>query len=236
MKNSPAKIVVAAEGTRSYYQFQFATPVPMARAFFTSDNKFRPYAFTRAGIFFWRTEMTTRLLAPLAFTLLGTMLAQSGGSQPEFQGKGVTRVGHLQFDAGVEIVFPLFTPLGEKHWAKGWDPEIVYPRDRDVAEGMVFRTQNGVEHVWTVIHYDPANRAVAYNVVAYGMMVRAIEVRCRPAGTARTVVEVTDSYVGLSPQGNAFIEHLTEDVYEKKMAGWKESIGGYLAGAAKPAH
>jgi hypothetical protein len=180
--------------------------------------------------------MTTRLLAPLALTLLGTMLAQSGGSKPEFQGKAVSRTGHLQFDAGVEIVFPLFTPLGEKHWAKGWDPVIVYPPDRDVAEGMVFRTQDGVEHVWTVIHYDPANHAVAYNVVAHEMMVRNIKVRCRPAGTARTEVEVTDSYVGLSPQGNAFVERLTEAAYEKKMAGWKESIGGYLAGIAKSGH
>ena len=179
--------------------------------------------------------MTTRLLAPVALTLLGTMLAQSGGSKPEFRAKAVSCTGHLQFDAGIEVVFPLFTPLGERHWAKGWDPEIVYPRDRDVAEGMVFRTQDGVEQVWTLIHYDPANHVVAYNVVAQGMMVRNIKVLCRPAGTERTEVEVNDSYVGLSPQGNAFVEHLTEAAYEKKMAGWKESIGVYLAGVAKPA-
>jgi hypothetical protein len=177
--------------------------------------------------------MTTRLLAPIALTLLGTMLPQSSGGNPAFQGKAVSRTGHLQFDAGIEIVFPLFTPLGEKHWAKGWDPEIVYPRDRDVAEGMVFRTQDGVEHVWTMIRYDRANHAVAYNVVAHGMMVRNIEVRCRPEGTAHTVVEVSDSYVGLSPEGNAFVEHLTEAAYEKKMAGWGDNISAYLATLAK---
>jgi hypothetical protein len=207
----------------------------MPRGRFHLETKFRPHAAAARGRFLLEERMSTRLLVPLALTLLGTMLAQSGGRKPEFQGKGVTCTGHLQFDARVETVFPLFTPLGEKHWAKGWDPEVVYPRDRDVAEGMVFRTQDGVEHVWTLIHYDPANHSVAYNVVAHGMMVRNIEVRCRPAGTARTVVEVTDSYVGLSPEGNAFVERLTEAAYEKKMAYWKEAIGAYLAGAAKPA-
>jgi len=62
--------------------------------------------------------------------------------------------------------------------------------------------------------------------------VRNIQVRCRPAGPSRTEVEVTDSYVGLSPQGNQFIEQLTEAAYKQKMAGWQERIGDHLSGAA----
>jgi hypothetical protein len=178
--------------------------------------------------------MTTQLLAALALVLVGTAMSQSN-AEIGFQAEAVTRTGHLQFEAPIATVFPLFTPLGEKHWAKGWNPEILFPPDRDVAEGMVFRTQEGVEHVWTVTRYDPAKHTVAYNIVAHGMLVRQIEVRCRAAGANRTEVAVTDSYVGLSAQGNSFVEGLTESAYAAKMAHWREAIGEYLAGAAKSA-
>ena len=179
--------------------------------------------------------MDARLLAPLAFTLLGTMLAQLQGAQPEFQARGITRQGHLVFDAPLATVFPLFTPQGERHWAEGWDPQILFPRGRDVAEGMVFQTRDQGDRLltWTMTRYDEAAHSVAYNVVTPDFLVRRIEVRCRPASTARTQVEVTDSYVGLSSQGNGFIDQLTEAEYEKKMAIWKERIGRYLASVAK---
>lgn len=149
-----------------------------------------------------------------------------------FQAAAVTRIGHLQFPAPINTVFPLFTPLGERHWAQGWDPEIVYPKDVDIAAGMVFRTQGPVEHVWTVVRYDPAAHTVAYNVVGRDVAVRQIEVRCRAAGANRTEVTVTDSYIGLSPEGNTLVEQLDEPAYAKKMAGWQKSIGEYLATAA----
>ena len=182
--------------------------------------------------------MSTRLLVPLALTLLGTMLPRSQGADPDFQAKGITRHGLLAFDAPVAVVFPLFTPQGERHWAEGWDPQILFPRDRDIAEGMVFQTRDHGNQLltWTVTRYDEPNHTVAYNVVAPDLLVRRIEVRCRPAGPARTEVTVADSYVALSEHGNAFIDHLTEPEYAKKMATWKERIGVYLAGRAKASH
>jgi hypothetical protein len=146
-----------------------------------------------------------------------------------FHAVAVTRTGHLQFPAAIDTVFPLFTPLGELHWAQGWKPEIIHPKDVDIAVGMVFRTQNTVEHVWTVIRYDPASHAVAYNVVGQGMAVRQIEVRCHAAGANRTEATVTDSYIGLSAEGNALVERLDEAAYAKKMAQWQQAIDAYLA-------
>ncbi|MBZ5629663.1 MAG: SRPBCC family protein [Acidobacteriia bacterium] len=178
--------------------------------------------------------MTTQLLAGLV--LLGTVLARPQGNG-DFQASAVTRTGHLQFDAAIATVFPLFTPQGERQWAKGWDPEVLYPRDRDVAEGMVFRTRDhgGIVHTWTITRYDEANHLVAYNIVAPDLLVRRIEVRCLAEGANRTEVMVTDSYVGLSAKGNEFVDQLTEANYAAKMAQWKESIGGHLAAVAKSA-
>ncbi len=175
--------------------------------------------------------MNTTLLVLAMSLVAGIALAQSGPAEQAFQAAAITRLGHLQFEAPIATVFPLFTPQGERHWAQGWDPEILYPRDQEVAEGMVFRTREGVEHVWTITRYDPAAHAIAYNVVAPGILVRRIEVRCRPAGSARTEADVSDSYIGLSAQGNEVIGRLSEANYAKKMAHWKEAIGGYLAKA-----
>ena len=182
--------------------------------------------------------MTTRLLAPFALTLLGAVISHSQTAGSNFQATGVTRHGLLAFDAPVAVVFALFTPQGERHWAEGWDPQILFPRDREVAEGMVFQTRDhgNLLLTWTVTRYDEPNHLVAYNVVAPDLLVRRIEVRCRPSGSTRTEVAVTDSYVALSEQGNAFIDHLTEPEYANKMANWKERIGGYLAGIAKSDH
>lgn len=162
------------------------------------------------------------------------------GSHPTdtgFQARAITRTGLLEFEATIATVFPLFTPEGERRWAKGWDPKIIYPHDLDVAEGMVFQTRDygNMLLTWTMFRCDEPNHAVAYNVFAPDYLVRRIEVRCRAAGPSRTNVEVTDSYVGLSAQGNDFIDQLTEANYAAKMANWKEWIGGYLLNLAKSA-
>ncbi len=177
----------------------------------------------------------TIFVVPAVLALAGTIFGQVHAGGGEFRSLGITRGEHLQFNAGVETVFPLFTPLGERHWAKGWNPEILFPRDRDVAQGMVFRTHEGVEHIWTLIAYDPGNHTVAYNVVGEAVLVRQIRVRCKVTGSGHTEVEVTDSYIGLSQQGNEFIESLNEAAYEKKMENWKRAIDGYLASIATPA-
>jgi hypothetical protein len=158
-------------------------------------------------------------------------------ANPGFQAHAVTRSGLLEFEAPIATMFPLFTAEGERVWAKGWDPRILYPLDRDAAEGMVFQTRDDRDMLltWTMFRYDEANHAVGYNVFAPDYLVRRIEVRCRPAAASRTKVEVTDSYVGLSVKGNEFVDQLTEAKYADKMANWKEWIGGYLAGIAKAA-
>jgi hypothetical protein len=179
--------------------------------------------------------MTTQLVA-LALVVGGTALAQS--TQQNFQAAAVTRTGRLEFDGSLDKVFYLFTPIGERNWAKGWDPEVFFPLDREVAEGMVFRTrdQDGRVLTWTMTRYDSANHRVAYNVVTPDFLVRKLEIRCLLSEAARIEVEVTDSYVGLSAHGNEFVERLTEASYAAKMATWKEGIGGYLAGTTKPSH
>ena len=207
---------------------------PCFRAGVLHFGEIPPVRVQRVRAFSFGGTMTTQLVA-LALVVAGTALSQS--TQQSFQAAAVTRTGHLEFDGAIDKVFYMFTPIGERNWAKGWDPEVLFPLDREVAEGMVFitRDQDGRVLTWTMTRYDAANHTVAYNVVTPDFVVRKLQIRCRLSGAARIEVEVTDSYVGLSAQGNEFVEHLTEHSYASKMATWKEGIDGYLAGIAKAA-
>ena len=60
-----------------------------------------------------------------------------------------------------ERALPMFTPLGERAWAPGWNPEIL---SGEKERGSVFRTghPNGTEAIWIVTDYDPVQHQVAY--------------------------------------------------------------------------
>src|SRR5512135_1664224 len=108
-----------------------ATPVPVAGVLLLT-LRFTPVREdSRAGVFFWRKEMTidSTLMATVVFLLSSGMVAIAQQTPEKFAAATVTRTGHLTFDAPVEKVFPLFTPLGERNWAPGWNPEILYPAD-----------------------------------------------------------------------------------------------------------
>ena len=151
-----------------------------------------------------------------------------------FVAEAVTRTGHLTFNAPPTKVFPLFTPEGERHWAAGWNPEILYPRGSDAQEGMLFRTHDHGGTLWWLTRYAPKAFSVGYHFVAPDGLARHIEVRCRAAGTG-TEVEVTDTFIGLSDHGNEFVRSLDEKAYSEKMAHWHQAIARYLATGESPA-
>jgi len=160
------------------------------------------------------------------------MSAASQTSAGKFRANSVTHTGHVTLEAPPEKSFPLFTPEGERAWAEGWDPEVLFPADGHVREGLVFRTPDHGGTVWVLTRYDKAGFTIAYNATAGGALVREIEVRCRPAAANRTEVTVTDTYVGLSEHGNMFVAQLDEASYAKKMEFWQTAINRALQGPA----
>lgn len=169
---------------------------------------------------------TTALLAvTLACAAFSTPLQAQ--DQPDSAAARVVRTGHLTFDAAVEKVFPLFTPLGEKHWARGWNPKIFYPADGHPVEGLLFYTADHGGMWWWLTRYDPAHHTIEYHAVAPAGLAREIRVKCEAAGN-HTNVTVTDTYIGLSEHGNEYVRSLTEAEYAKKMKGWEEPIAQYL--------
>ena len=170
------------------------------------------------------------VLATLMFAVSAVAIAQ----QASWAGsERVVRTGHFILDATPEKAFPLFTPLGERHWAHGWNPHIFYPADGHPVEGLIFRTDDHGGMYWWLTRYEPEKHAIEYHAVVPDGFARNIRVECRATGD-RTEVTVTDTYIGLSEHGNQFVRSLDEASYERKMKGWEEPISRYLKTGEEP--
>ena len=159
-------------------------------------------------------------------------VTQQGTPQSPFEPKVATLTGAIVLDGPIQRVFPLFSPLGERAWVPGWNPEILSPRGAEWEQGMVFRTASeDTEAVWVVAEFDQRAHRVVYYRTEPGRLVARVEVSCQEVDQQRTRAMVTYSYVGLSDAGNAHIDEWSESAYASKMAHWQEAINGSLGAA-----
>lgn len=147
-----------------------------------------------------------------------------------FRARRAIRTGTVRIAVAPHRAFDLFSPLGEKHWVAGWDPELLHPASGDPEVGAVFATQHhdGLRAVWTIIAMEPSARHIAYVNVTADTYLALIDVRCQADPGGGTCATVTYTYTGLSEHGNRYIESLTEADYRDRMASWEEAIGNYL--------
>ena len=106
----------------------------------------------------------------------------------------------------------LFTPVGERTWAPGWDP--VFPEGEQgdgAAPGTVFLTGAST---WVVVDREP--RRVRYARVAPGVRAGTVEVRLRPDGPD-TLAEVTYETTALD-----------DEPFDPQIAHWEEAIRAAL--------
>jgi hypothetical protein len=147
-----------------------------------------------------------------------------------FKPHAITLRGVVATAGEVDEVFPLYSPLGEKLWVPGWDPELLYPEGVEWAEGQIFRTREETgEAVWIVTRLDRAGHEAAYHRVEPGRYVARIEVACRAAGDGGTRTTIAYTFIGLSARGNRDIDAMSQEEYAAKMARWGAWIDGCLA-------
>jgi hypothetical protein len=138
-----------------------------------------------------------------------------------------TRIRSFHLDAPVARVLPLFTALGEKSWAPGWEPEILSGREE---RGSVFRTRHGGrETTWIVVDYRPAAGHVSYARLAQGSNMGLVDVQCSAAPGGGTEVSVRYTLTGLDAQGRAFVSgFLQPEEYTRMIEDWRRSISAAL--------
>lgn len=141
------------------------------------------------------------------------------------------RTGIVAVPAPLERAFPLFTPLGERRWAPGWEPRFQYPADGEPNVGATFTTrgEDGRETIWMILDWDPAEHRVRYARVTPGLKTGTVEVTCAPGARATTVATVTYELTALSPEGDADLSTWTESWFAGDLAEWEAQIAAALA-------
>jgi hypothetical protein len=135
----------------------------------------------------------------------------------------------IHLDAAPNEVFPLFDPVGERQWAPGWDPKMVFPAEgSSPAKGSVFTTSDkDGEEIWVVTGYDAQNGFISYVAVLPGQVVTEIEVRVQKQGENKSVADVTHRRTALSAAGNHFVSALRENS-AGHAAHWEHAINDAL--------
>lgn len=148
----------------------------------------------------------------------------------KFEARHVQRSHTIVLKGVPKVVFPLFTPAGEKLWVEGWDPVFLHPASGETQEGMVFVTGHDEETTyWSLVKYEPAAWLARYARVTPASRFGFVEVECKDAGNGKTRAKVTYIYTALSEIGNRFIDELTAESYCEMIDSWQEKVNSYLA-------
>lgn len=143
----------------------------------------------------------------------------------------VVRTGRVAVPAPPAQAFDLFTPLGERRWAPGWEPRFHHPADGRPEHGTTFTTRDetGRETIWRILDWDPRGHRVRYSRVTPGLKAGTVDVALSAAHDDTTVAYVTYDLVALSPEGAADLETWTEPWYAGFLAEWERQIAAALA-------
>ena len=134
------------------------------------------------------------------------------------------RLAHtMRVPLALEEAMRCFTPEGERAWVADWDPR--YPA------GTVEGDGDAPDTVWTTgdttwVVAERSDFVRRYARVRPGHSAGTVTVVCSPDGEA-TAVEVTYALTALSPEGEAFLEHLA-DGYPAHIDAWARDIADAL--------
>ena len=146
-----------------------------------------------------------------------------------FHARSVELRSGFTLPAPPDETFQLFSPLGEKAWVPGWDPELVHPPGASWERGLIFRTrEERGDAIWIVTALDRERHEVEYFRVEAGRYVARVAVQCSLHAGGGTDVRVTYAFVGLSEAGNEDIAAMSGQAYEEKMRRWEGWIKGRL--------
>lgn len=154
-----------------------------------------------------------------------------GDDDANFVARHIRKQATITLNGTIESVWPLFDPINESKWATIWQPNILYPTDGTVQEGMVFRTG---ELIWTVARYNSRNHHITYSVTHPDKFF-TVDVQCSEHGSSHTDAVITYSFVGLTEQGNDRVERSAERLFQSGLKDWQTAINHYLkTGKALP--
>jgi hypothetical protein len=136
-----------------------------------------------------------------------------------------------------ERVLPLLTPLGERCWAPGWEPELRWqPPDGAVGTLFVIRHPGEPETVWLLDTFDPEAGHVHYLHLTPGSDVTEIDIQLHPGPEKGTRAEVRYTWTALTEAGNAKVRRHTPEEFLHSMQSWERRLNHYLQTGTRLEH
>lgn len=143
----------------------------------------------------------------------------------------VKHTEHFRIAQPAEVLFPLFSAEGERHWVPGWDYENILGTT-GLHEDYVFLTRShdheAGDAIWLVKRYEPDSHFVQFYKVEPGEKVGIVSVECIPISGTETRVCVSYQYIALSGSGREFIANFTSDKYREFIGKWKQLLEQYF--------
>jgi hypothetical protein len=137
----------------------------------------------------------------------------------------------IQISQPVEVLFPLFSAEGEKHWVPGWDYKNIMG-GTDLHENYIFITENhdhaASDAIWLVKKHVPDNYFVEFYKVEPEEKVGIISVKCNSISGSETNVSVSYEYIALSEKGREFVANFTSEKYKEFIGEWKRLLEKYF--------
>jgi hypothetical protein len=144
--------------------------------------------------------------------------------------------GRIQVALPPGEAFRLFTPLGERDWAHGWDPTFPVPSLDDTEPGTVFETSaHGQRTIWLVTGREPGRR-ISYARVTPGDRAGTVTVTVSAAGQPaagqhragrHSEVEVTYELTALTSPAEPRLAEFA-DGFPAYLRSWQDAIAALL--------
>jgi len=118
--------------------------------------------------------------------------------------------------------FELFTPTGERRWARGWDPSFPAPVPDETTPGAVFETRGHRPTTWVVAACERP-RCITYANVSERSRAGLVRVCCEEDRDGTTTARVTYDMTALSEDGDASLSEFAAG-YQQFMEHWRDAI------------
>ncbi len=144
-----------------------------------------------------------------------------------FKAKRIARSFMFDVDAPPGVVFPLLCPVREREWLEGWTADVVYSDSGFAENNCVFITENQLfgEAIYAVSRYEPNQGRIEFVIVFPGKCVQKLDIVLRSKAGGGTSLTWSRLYTGLSADGNALIEQITETAFQKQAGVIAQSLG-----------
>jgi len=143
----------------------------------------------------------------------------------------ISRAAMIQLNDTMHKVFPLFGPIEEKRWAKGWNPTEILPDGAVFEENMRFKTRSDNPHeawfYWELLRLSNETNEIQYSVKTPNRN-WIIKIKCSETGTGSTQAGITYSYKAFNALGSKLNHRALSSMFKEDLKDWERAINHYL--------